>query len=333
MRAGALLMVFVLALSACRSEAPSQSPVSTATFTPLPSDTAIPTANRSPSTAGAFISGTYRNLLKESLGKSDAEIQAKWLRRRQLFYGDDTNERVYYPVDDDMAYITDIGNDDVRTEGMSYGMMIAVQMDKKEEFDRLWKWTKTHLYHSDGPYKGYFAWHAKTDGTTLANNPASDGEEWFAMALWFAANRWGSGEGIFDYQTEAQAILDTMLHKSKDGSIATDMFDPKTKQIVFVPTLGSESSFSDPSYHLPAYYALWARWATHDNEFWADAAKASRAFWKTAAHPETGLMPDYADFDGAPHGSDGHQDFRFDAFDRLEHRSGLFMVRRRPLAG
>ena len=36
-----------------------------------------------------------------------------------------------------MAYVTDVLNKDVRTEGMSYGMMIAVQLDRKKEFDRL----------------------------------------------------------------------------------------------------------------------------------------------------------------------------------------------------
>lgn len=42
-----------------------------------------------------------------------------------------------------MAYIEDTGNNDARTEGMSYGMMLCVQLDMKEEFDRIWKWAKT----------------------------------------------------------------------------------------------------------------------------------------------------------------------------------------------
>ena len=79
---------------------------------------------------GAFTSDEYRNLFKEYLGKSDSEVQARidtaW---NQLFYGDANSERVYYPVGEDMAYIEDIGNVDVRSEGMSYGMMIAVQLD------------------------------------------------------------------------------------------------------------------------------------------------------------------------------------------------------------
>jgi oligosaccharide reducing-end xylanase len=189
-----------------------------------------------------------------------------------------------------------------------------VQLNKKEEFDKLWKWAYTYMLQKDGPYKGYFAWHNEEDGTQIDANPASDGEEWFATALLFAANRWGNGEGIYNYQAEAQKILDVMLHKSEeDNGIATSMFDPDTKQIVFVPS-GRNATFTDPSYHLPAFYELWARWADKDNDFWKEAARTSRAFFKTAAHPETGLMPDYAEFDGKPNADPTHKDFRFDAF-------------------
>ena len=285
----------------------------------------VPTPTSEPPTpeppVGAFQSGQYRNLFEEYLNKSDAEVQKKieaaW---DQLFYGDDSFERVYYPVGDDMAYITDIGNGDVRTEGMSYGMMIAVQLDKQEEFNRLWKWAKTYMYQSDGPYQGYFAWHCTTDGKKLDANPASDGEEWFATALLFASERWGDGQGIFDYRTQAQEILDTMIHKEDTkNDLATNMFNLEQKQVVFVPKIGRDSSFSDPSYHLPAYYELWARAAQRDNDFWAQAAQTSRDYFKKAADPKTGLMPDYANFDGTPHGSDDHKDFRFDAWRTLSN--------------
>jgi oligosaccharide reducing-end xylanase len=292
--------------------APSKPPVvALVTISPIPSP-------QPP--AGAFVSHEYRNLFEEYLGKSDADIKGKLeVAWQQLFFGDDDFQRIYYPVGEDMAYIEDIGNGDVRTEGMSYGMMIAVQLDKKTEFDRLWKWAKTYMYQSDGPYKGYFAWHCSTDGKQLAANPASDGEEWFITALLFASARWGDGEGIFNYRAQAQEILDTMLYKNdEDNGIATNMFDPQTKQVVFVPS-GHNSTYTDPSYHLPAYYELWARWAARDNQFWAEAAQVSREFFKKAANPQTGLMPDYANFDGTPYESSDHQDFRFDAWRTLSN--------------
>ena len=305
-----LLSLITPLLSAC---APASTP--TATIPPE-----VPAAT-SQQLTGAFERKEYQNLFKQYLGKSEEEIQAKidaaWA---QLFYGNDDSERVYYPVGEDMAYIEDIGNGDVRSEGMSYGMMIAVQMDKQEEFDRLWKWTKTYMYQADGPYQGYFAWHCTIEGEKLDANPASDGEEWFATALLFASTRWGDGEGIFDYEAQAQEILYVMLHKEDGGGgLASNMFNLEHKQVVFVPRVGRDSSFSDPSYHLPAYYELWAREAAQDNEFWSQAAQTSREYFKKAAHPQTGLMPDYANFDGTPYGSGDHKDFRFDAWRTLSN--------------
>ena len=249
--------------------------------------------------------------------KINAKIEAAW---DQLFYGDDSFERVYYPVGEDMAYIVDIGNNDVRSEGMSYGMMIAVQLDKQDEFNRLWKWAKNYMYQAEGPYQGYFAWHCTTDGDKLEPNPASDGEEWFVTALLFASARWGNSEGIFDYKSHAQEILDTMLHKEDTkNDLATNMFNLEHHQVVFVPKVGRDSSFTDPSYHLPAYYELWARWAERDNDFWAQAAQTSRMYFKKTANPQTGLMPDYANFDGTPYDSSDHKNFRFDAWRTLSN--------------
>lgn len=310
------LTAIAFLLSACATSAAPNFP----TETPTAFSTSSPTESPTLASVKSFEMGNYRNLFQEYLSKSDAEVrdklEAAW---QQLFYGSEDFERVYYPVGEDMAYVEDIGNGDVRTEGMSYGMMIAVQLDKQAEFDRLWKWAKTYMYQSDGPYKGYFAWHCSTDGEKLASNPASDGEEWFVMALLFASARWGNSEGIFDYQAQAQEILDTMLYKNdEDNGIATNMFDPQTRQVVFVPS-GRNSTFTDPSYHLPAYYELWARWATQDNQFWAEAAQVSREFFKATANPQTGLMPDYANFDGTPRGSDDHADFRFDAWRTLSN--------------
>ena len=314
-----LLSFISSALASCAPATNIPTPVpNTPTVSASPSP--IPSPTRQP-VIGAFRSNVYRDLFAEYLNKSDAQVQAKldaaW---QQLFYGNDDFERVYYPVGADMAYIEDIGNSDVRTEGMSYGMMIAVQLNKKEEFDRLWKWAKTYMYQSDGPYKGYFSWHCLPDGKKLDSNPASDGEEWFTMALLFASNRWGNGSGLQDYKGQAQDILDTMLHKEDQPSdLATNMFNAEHKMVVFVPRIGSNSSFSDPSYHLPAYYELWSRWAKQDNQFWADAATASRTFFKKAADPKTGLMADYANFDGTPYGSDDHKDFRYDAWRTLSN--------------
>jgi len=260
----------------------------------------------------------YPDLFVQLLGKSGAEVDAKIKTTfQQLFFGNDSTQRVCYPADSDMAYVEDIADHDVRTEGMSYGMMIAVQMNRKDVFDRLWKWATTYMRFNSGPHKGYFAWHCNPDGTVLDSNAASDGEQWFATSLFFASGRWGNGKGIFNYRAEAQSILNTMLHKESepDHGNVTDMFNRKEKLVVFVPVTQA-SWFTDPSYQLPHYYELWARWAHRDNQFWRDATRASRKLLEEVANPKTGLSPDYCRFDGGALGGfgSGHDDFRFDAW-------------------
>ena len=264
-----------------------------------------------PASVGAVSTGKYRNLFKE-LGYSDAEIDKKvesaW---QKFFYGTD-EERIYYPVGEDMAYIYTADTDDVRSEGMSYGMMICVQMDKQEEFNRLWKWAKTYMQHKSGQYEGYFAWQMNKDGKIKDDTPAADGEEYFATSLLFASARWGNGKGIYNYNKEAQEILKTMLHQADDG-VGVNMFDRTHKMPVFCP-IGNAATFSDPSYHLPAFYEVWAIKAEQDNDFWREAAEASRQHFKDATNEKTGLGPDYSEYSGTAKHEGNHADFRFDAW-------------------
>lgn len=252
-----------------------------------------------------FQTKKYTNLFLE-LGYAEEQINSKleetW---NQLFFGE-PDVRIYYPMGEDKGYLLDTGNLDVRTEGMSYGMMMAVQMNKKEEFDRLWNFSKTFLQHKEGPFKHYFAWHCKPDGRIISPGSAPDGEEFFAMALFFASNRWGDGIEPYNYSQQAKEILSACVHKGEDG-IGEPMWDPATKLIKFVPG----SSFSDPSYHLPHFYDLFALYSDEqDQAFWKEAAAKSRAYLHVACHPETGLAPEYANFDGSPAPIQPHGDFR-----------------------
>lgn len=250
---------------------------------------------------GAFYTGEYRNVFAE-LGIAQEEIDQRIEETFQTMYYGNEEERIYHPVGEDMGYLEDTGNVDARTEGMSYGMMVCVQLDKKEEFDRIWKWAKTYMWMESGENAGYFAWSCKPDGTKNAYGPAPDGEEFFAMALFFASNRWGDGEGIYCYSKEARAILHACVHKGEDEKGGYPMWEPSNHLIKFIP----DCDWTDPSYHLPHFYELFALWADEaDREFWKKAAEASREYLKKACHPVTGLSPEYSEYDGTPHM--GHQ--------------------------
>lgn len=266
---------------------------------------------------GAFYTGEYRNVFKE-LGYSDAEINDKVEQTWHALF-EDEELKIYHESGDDEGYMVDTGNHDVRTEGMSYGMMMAVQMDRKDVFDRLWKWTRTHMYIKEGAHAGYFAWSCNYDGSWRASGPAPDGEEYFAMALFFASNRWGDGEFPFNYSEQARAILHACVHKGSNGLPGDPMWDPDNKLIKFIP----DCDFTDPSYHLPHFYELFALWANpEDSQFWREAAAASRRFLPTACHPVTGLAPEYSHYDGTPNHIRGFGHFFSDSY-RVAANIGL----------
>lgn len=308
---------------------------------------------------GAYKIGRYPDLFEE-IGKSPSESRAKIEKAfQQLFHGDGQYQRVYFETganaNGPLAYITDWANNDARTEGMSYGMMIAVELNKKREFDALWNWANTYMLITDpkNPAVGYFAWSMNTDGTPRSTGPAPDGEEYFVMSLYFAAHRWGNGKGIYNYQAEADKILRGMRHhpvltgmspfrihpndppfvmpdhpwpspnntrleqeavaEGKPADLSWHrwprgpyketigpMVDAPHFMIRFVPNVAPNGSggFTDASYHLPAFYELWARWGPkEDRAFWAKAADVSREMFSKVTGPKTGLTPDRNNFD------------------------------------
>ena len=168
-----------------------------------------------PAKKGYAETGKYRNYLKE-LGFSQQEIDGKIQEIYSIIFEGD--EAAYHDVDVEvdgkmvpMGYISDVKNNDVRTEGQSYAMMIAVQMDKPEMFNRIWRWSRHYMRHNeDGPSHGLFAWSCRTDGRRTSNGSASDGELYYVTDLLLASRRWGSYEE-FNYLAEAQELLNDLF--------------------------------------------------------------------------------------------------------------------------
>ena len=250
-----------------------------------------PDCDKEKNYSGAYYTGNYESPFKTILGKTDEEIQKKMDDLWNHYFKGDNNSKVYYDKGNE-AYIKDINNNDVRSEGMSYGMMIAVQTNHKEEFDKLWNWAKNHMWHKSGGWDGYFAWQRSESGTGGDDNCAPDGEMYFMMSLLFAANRWDDSK----YMDDAQYILKKMWDNGQHS-----LFNPQHYVITFQPQ-GNENNFSDPSYDLPAYVDLFARWSTSNQDKWSKAAKATRDHLYKSSNTKSGLFSDYNNFDGTPHG-------------------------------
>jgi len=244
-------------------------------------------ANTTPRTECTAPAG-YRNLFSEVLCKSAADVQAKMTGIvQQLFHGSGEDQPIYYQLSANasQAYIEDIASGDVRSEGQSYGMFIAVQMNMRTEFDKLWNYAKGGMQQPSG----VFAWQMNVDSCTpKSTGQAPDGEEYFAEALRIADRRWGS-TGAINYRAEALKIMAAMAKLDFNANPAIVKFS-------------QNSNFSDPSYVLPAFYAEWACFDTANASLWRNATSYGRSYFPKVYNASTGLSPYQANFDGSAYG-------------------------------
>jgi oligosaccharide reducing-end xylanase len=253
----------------------------------------------------------YENPLHDLLGMTTKAIDKRLADTfQQLFYGDPDSEAIYFTMGDDEAYIEDTYHDDVRSEGVGLGMLITVELNKRTEFDKLWRYAKEQLRIQTGSSAGYFnSYCDTTSGSMVCVDPY--GAQMFAMSLLLAHDRWTTND--IDYGADALAIFDVMLHKEQqNGGIVdgvTDTFDAETNLVFDVPYTFAASR-TRPSILMPAFYKLWAQ-AT-GNAFFDTAAESARSFFPTVVDGTTGLVPLRAYFDGTP--TPGYDTFTSEAY-------------------
>ena len=247
---------------------------------------------------------TYYNAFKALLGKTDAQIADKLrLGFAQLFHpnaADAATQAIYNEQGDDQALIYDALHNDVRTEGIGLAMIITVELDKQDEFDRLWRYAKAVRQQTSGPAQGYFNSFCGEDapGTACFD---SYGMQHFVLALMLANGRWQSTPEM-PYATDALALLDLLQNKeARNGGVVMGIgsaFDARTHLVREEPTLADAGFTTRSALEMPAAYWYWGQ-AT-GNPFWSTAAVAAREHLLKAADSKTGLWPMRSYFDGSP---------------------------------
>jgi oligosaccharide reducing-end xylanase len=239
--------------------------------------------------------GAYANLfislLGQTQGASDAKIQAAW---NQLYNPSNANTVFYTGPASGEAYIKDVADNAVRSEGQGYGLMTAVQLNHQTEFDEMWAFVKHYMW----PSGTTIHWQVTTSGGVNGSGGAPDGDEWMAAALVFAHYRWGDTSGKYNYGTEAQNTLN--LVRTTDFS--------STYHLVRYYT-GTDGNGTDASYMLPAFYQTWACFDTANADFWNTVLTTTRSWLQTAAG-STGNIGDQSSFAGATTNSGGDDKLR-----------------------
>lgn len=195
------------------------------------------------------------------------------------------------------------------SEGIGYGMLIAVYMGDQMLFDELWKYEQLWL---DG--NGLMDWYINAAGTQrLGTGAATDADEDMAFALVMADRQWG-GQGTLDrpYLDYAKdQIRSFSEHEIFEGKLARagDQYGDWNNVNI--------------SYFAPSYYRVFAK-IDGNQALWDAVLKTvydtiDNALNATNGNQTNGLVPAWCTSEGAP-GNPGN--YQYDSC-RTPFRIGL----------
>jgi endo-1,4-beta-D-glucanase Y len=213
------------------------------------------------------------------------------------------------------------------SEGIGYGMLIAVYMNQEPLFDGLWQYEQAHL-----DANGLMNWSIGADGTV--NMPpnsgvggATDADEDMAFALAMADKQWG-GQGTLSQTYHAYAVQ----------QIQTIWANEIWNYEVVIPgdmwgASADPSSFANinVSYFAPAYYRVFATLdplaGSPGKDDWASAIDSAYSILNltlnaTNGNQSNGLVPAWCSSTGGAPGSGEPTNYQYDSC-RTPFRIGL----------
>jgi endo-1,4-beta-D-glucanase Y len=178
------------------------------------------------------------------------------------------------------------------SEGIAYGMLITVALDKQHEFDELWKYSQLWLNGN-----GLMNWYINAAGTqVLGTGGATDSDEDMAWALIMADRQWG-GQGSLDKpyleyaKTQIKAIWDHEVdHTNGDFLLAGDEW---AGNLIF-----------NPSYFTPNEYRVFGQ-VSGDEAGWNRVIDKGYEILEKSLNAQSGnttngLVPAWCDGNGVP---------------------------------
>ncbi|HUV71820.1 MAG TPA: glycosyl hydrolase family 8 [Clostridia bacterium] len=167
-------------------------------------------------------------------------------------------------------------NQDTVSEGIAYGMMMAVNIEDKATFDQLWHYAQAHFNAHE-----LMSWRVTAQGEIPDPNSATDADLDMAYGLVIADKTWGG------YREEALGLLE---------KIARDDIEANTFVLKPGDAWGGSNALN-PSYFSPGYFELFRQYT--GEEIWSLVAAKSREILDKIEQKH-GLFPNWATAEGNP---------------------------------
>jgi hypothetical protein len=178
------------------------------------------------------------------------------------------------------------------SEGIAYGMILAVVMSDQPTFDALWMYSQQFLNEN-----GLMHWYINAAGTSvLGSGGATDSDEDIAWALILADRQWGGSGSIGEPYIDAakrqiQAVWDHEIDHSRNGFLLPG------------DTWGGDAPFN-PSYFAPNEYRMFGE-VSGNVDGWNQVIDTGYAMLETClneanGNEENGLAPAWCSAAGVP---------------------------------
>jgi len=197
------------------------------------------------------------------------------------------------------------------SEGIGYGMLMAVAFDDRATFDCLWAYYQLGAVGNPAG-SGLMNWEREGCGATKPNVSypdygASDGDLDVAMALVMADCRWTG------YTAQATQVLNAIKQYEVVTSGGLSMLKPGDN-----PYWGGPDCLN-PSYFAPGYYRAFAQYApaSGDAAFWQTLANDTYTLLNRMANLTTGLVPNWATSSGAASTCANNTDYAIFGWDAI----------------
>jgi endo-1,4-beta-D-glucanase Y len=205
----------------------------------------------------------------------------RWYQESYLFCG--------VPCADSVGLVFDPSEDYLAvSEGIGYGMLLAVMLDDQHTFDIIYQAANSIAYDESN---GLHHWRINSDGTIADEASATDAELDIAAALIFADQRVQNEEwqpnSERPYGEEAQSILDAIYE--------VHVTDDRILQPGTLPGFDG-INFTNPSYFAPAWFRIFD--AFEEGERWQPLIDEGYALLEASPGAANGLAPDWSSIDG-----------------------------------
>lgn len=178
--------------------------------------------------------------------------------------------------------------DDCVSEGIGYGMIVAVYSNDQEYFDMIWDSAETYMWNSE-----CYDWRINVMGFKTDRGAATDAEQDIAFALISAQHLvnkgvWNPHPEHIPYEERAQDILDNMWD--------TGMISPHNN---IAPGAGwGGDDFVNPGYFAPAWYRIFREFDTSPNHNWTAVIDRCYDTLLNNVGAHYGMVPDWTSPDG-----------------------------------